>query len=74
MAIENFEVPTGDIDGVNTVFTVSKPYTAGSLAVWVNLLRIEANDDGWTETTTTTFTMKEAPRSGDTLLVRYEES
>jgi hypothetical protein len=61
-----FEVPSGTVDGINTVFTVSLPYVTGSTAVWLNgvLLRKDL-DDGWTESDPSTgeITLKEAPLS-----------
>lgn len=66
MPSPRFEVPSGTIDGVNTVFTVSRPYRAGSTAVFLNGALQERNlDDGWLETDPTagTVTLKEAPRS-----------
>ena len=67
MATPRFEVPSGTIDGVNTTFTTSLPYQAGSLAVFINGLLMRADLlDGWVETapTTGTFDLKEAPRVG----------
>jgi hypothetical protein len=65
MPIPRFEVPSGTIDGVNTVFTTVAPYQAGTTAVFLNgvLLRPDL-DDGWTETDPAagTLTLKEAPR------------
>jgi hypothetical protein len=61
----HFEVPAGIINGVNTVFSVSVPYVAGSTAVWINGALMErALDDGWLESNPATgeVTLKEAPR------------
>ncbi len=61
-----FEVPTGVIDGANTVFTVSTAYQAGSVAVFLNgQLKRQDLDDGWTETSPAggVVTLSEAPRS-----------
>jgi len=66
MSSPRFEVPTGIIDGANTVFTVSKPYGAGTTAVFINGQLMERGlDDGWFETDPQagTITLKEAPRS-----------
>ena len=42
------EAPAGAIDGVNTTFTTSKPYTTGQITVLLNGLKeydfIEVND------------------------------
>lgn len=66
MSSPRFEVPSGTIDGANTVFTVSMPYGPGSTAVFINGQLMEQSlDDGWFETDpgTGTVTLKEAPRS-----------
>lgn len=66
MPAPRFEVPAGAIDGVNTVFTVSVPYKAGTTAVFLNGLLLRADlDDGWTETDPAAgeVTLKEAPRA-----------
>jgi len=66
MPIPRFEVPSGTIDGVNTVFNVSAPYQPGTTAVYLNgLLQEPSLDDGWTETDPLTgeVTLKEAPKS-----------
>jgi hypothetical protein len=67
MSIPHFEVPTGAIDGVNTVFHVSLPYQIGTTAVFLNgLLQERSLDDGWFESDPVTgeITLKEAPRPG----------
>lgn len=76
-----FEVPSGTIDGVNTVFTVSKPYTPNSTAVWINGTLLERTlDDGWVESDPSTgeITLKEAPRSSgacpDVIQVFYKDT
>jgi hypothetical protein len=66
MSSPRFEVPSGTIDGVNTVFTVSRPYGAGTTAVFINGQLMEKSlEDGWFETDPTSgvITLKEAPRS-----------
>jgi hypothetical protein len=65
MPSPRFEVPSGAIDGVNKVFTLSMPYRSGTTAVFLNGLLQERNlDDGWVETSPDTgvVTLKEAPR------------
>ena len=66
MSSPRFEVPSGTIDGANTVFTVSRPYGAGTTAVFINGQLMERSlDDGWFETDPQAgiITLKEAPRS-----------
>jgi hypothetical protein len=66
MPVPHYEVPSGVIDGVNTVYTVSVAYQPGSVAVFLNgQLKRQDLDDGWTETNPATgeVTLTEAPRS-----------
>lgn len=66
MPVPRFEVPSGTIDGVNTTFTTSVPYRAGSTAVFVNGILLKADlMDGWAETDPDSgiFDMSEAPVS-----------
>jgi hypothetical protein len=66
MASPRFEVPSGAIDNVNTVFTLSRSYTPGTVAVFLNgQLKREDYDDGWIETDPVAgvVTLKEPPRS-----------
>jgi len=81
MGQPRFEVPSGTIDNVNTVFTVSVPYVAGSTAVWINGALLEQTlDDGWIESNPATgeITLKEAPRSSgacpDVLQVFFKDT
>lgn len=68
MAQPQFEVLAGTIDGVNTTFLTSVPYTPGTTAVFINgQLRRPDLDDGWLETDPPTGTLdfKIAPIVGD---------
>jgi hypothetical protein len=65
------ETPTGAVNSVNLIFTTSAIYKAGSLSVYVNGLR-QKKTAFWTETTSTTFTMNQAPITGDLVTVDYE--
>lgn len=65
MPLPHFEVPSGAIDGVNKVFTVSQAYQPGTTAVFLNGLLLRADyPDGWTESNPAAgeVTLKEAPR------------
>lgn len=69
-----FEVPSGVVDSVNTLYVTSRPYRVGSLSVYLNgQLKRPAFDDGFLETSPSSgqFTMKEAPRVGDDVQVYY---
>lgn len=51
MPSPRFEVPSGTVDGSNTIFIVSMPYSSGTTAVFRNgLLQEKSLDDGWFET------------------------
>lgn len=70
----HYEVPTGAINGTNTVFTVSQSYKSGSVAVFIRgILRQQADDDGWTETDSVagTVTLKRAPLTDDRVTIFY---
>jgi hypothetical protein len=65
MPVPHFEVPTGSVDGINTVFSVSLPYAPGSTALFRNgLLQERSLEDGWYESDPAIgeITLKEAPR------------
>lgn len=74
MTIPKFAVPTGAIDGINTVFSVGEPYSPGSVAVFYNglLVRI-ADDDGWTESDPSTgeVTLTAPPLALDTVNIFF---
>jgi len=66
MGQPHFEVPSGVVDGVNKVFTVSSSYAVGSTAVWLNGVLLEPSlSDGWTESNPILgeITLEEAPQS-----------
>jgi len=67
------EVPTGTVNGTNKVFTTSQAYVGGTLEVYVNGLR-QKGTTHFVETTPSsgTFTMDEAPITGDIIDVRYQ--
>jgi len=62
------ETPSGAINGVNTVFSTAQSFQ--SLSTYLNGLRQRLNQD-FTILTTSTFSMTNAPLTGDTLLVDY---
>ena len=74
MPIPRFEVPSGAINGANTVFTVSVPYLMGSTAVFVNGMLMRADyDDGWLETDPSAgqVTLKVAPLALDVVQIFF---
>ncbi|MBO0885153.1 MAG: hypothetical protein J2P17_33445, partial [Mycobacterium sp.] len=72
------EVPSGAVNGTNTVFTTSQPYYAGSTRVYLgtnasDCYRLEKGV-AYTETTPASgvLTLTTAPASGAVLLVDYD--
>lgn len=60
----------GAINGVNKDFTLAIPYKAGTLRVWINgVLVRDDDDDGWVETSSIAFQLKEAPLTDDRVQV-----
>lgn len=77
--VTQIDKPTGTIDGVNAVFTTSRPYIAGTLMVFRNGQALTSGvSEDYTETTSTTFTFNAAciPSTEgsytDKLLVTYQ--
>jgi hypothetical protein len=69
-----FEVASGAVDGVNTVFTVSSAYVPGTATVFLNgQLKREDFTDGWAETNPAAgqVTLAEAPRTGDVVQIFF---
>jgi|SRR5215471_1264042 len=64
------ETPTGAIDGTNKVYTSASAYVSGSIAVYLNGVRQRRTND-YSETTSTTFTMVNAPLAGDLMSIDY---
>ncbi len=66
------EVPSGAINGSNTVFSLAfAPSPAGSLNLYLNGLRLDANVDYTLSTNTITFFVASIPQTGDLLLATY---
>lgn len=64
----------GAVDGANTVYTTPTPYTAGTLAVYLNgQLQMHHLGNPWTETDPSTgmATLSFAPQAGDTVAAFY---
>lgn len=74
MPIPRFEVPSGAINGANTVYTVSVPYIMGSTAVFLNGMLMRPDyDDGWIETDPAggQVTLKVAPQVLDVVQIFF---
>ena len=74
MSQPHFEVASGSIDGSNETFSVSLPYTSGTLAVFLNgQLKVGGDTDGWVETSPKmgVFSMNTPPELGDVLQAFY---
>ena len=67
------ETPTGTVNGTNTAFTTTRPYIANTLEVFINGVK-QKRGTHFTETTPTsgTFTMGDAPLTGDDIMVNYQ--
>lgn len=67
------ETPTGTVNGSTVIFTTSRAYIAGSLEVYVNGMK-QVRGQHFTETTpgSGTFTMSDAPLTGDVISVNYQ--
>lgn len=74
MGQPQFEPLIGSIDGANTVYTTPTPYTAGTVAVYVNgQLQMHNLGNPWAETTPAAgvVTLGFAPQGGDTVVAFY---
>jgi hypothetical protein len=67
------EVPSGTIDGRNTVFTLASTPAAGTLDVFLRGVRLRegTSNDYTLSGTTLTFSTRQTPRPGDNLIVKY---
>jgi hypothetical protein len=61
------------VDGSNTVFSVPENYESGTLYVFFNGM-IQTRGDGYTETTSSTFTLTFTPDSGENIIILYTPS
>lgn len=64
------EVPSGTINGVNTVFTTANDFISTTIRVYFNGLR-ERQGGCYTVTDTNEITFTSAPKTGDEILVDY---
>jgi len=67
------ETPAGTVNGSNATFTTSQPYIGGSLQVFINGVK-QKRVTHFVETTPSsgTFTMGDAPLTGDDIMVSYQ--
>ncbi|MBZ5635298.1 MAG: hypothetical protein LAO55_19405 [Acidobacteriia bacterium] len=66
------EVPSGTVNGVNTVFTLAAtPSPAGSLELYRNGLLMRQGSDYQINTNTITFFVGSIPKTGDLLVASY---
>jgi hypothetical protein len=61
------------VDGSNVTFTVPENYESGTLYVFFNGM-IQTRGDGYTETTSSTFTLTFTPDSGENIIILYTPS
>lgn len=64
------EVPTGTVNGTNTVFTTASAYLTNSTAIYRNGLRQLRGTD-YTESGASQITFSTAPSNGTTLIIDY---
>jgi len=68
------ETPTPAPNGVITRFYTTYPFKTNSVSVWLNGLLLTASwATGYTLYLNTGINMKEAPLTGDTLQVKYDQ-
>ena len=67
------EIPSGNIDGSNTTFTLARIPRAGTVSVYLGGVRLRsgAGNDFTHSGSSQTITMLVTPQSGDNLLVDY---
>lgn len=71
---EHIEEPLEIPDGSRVDFTTTLPFVFGSCRVWINGILLRSyDDDGWIETSDTSFRTNIPPLEYDTLHVRYIE-
>jgi len=66
----NGEIPSGVIDGVNTVFITANPFKTSTLAIFLNGVKLMNNVD-YTLNIPQQFTLNSAPSVGDSLRIDY---
>lgn len=66
------EAPTGTINGTNKTFTVARAYVGGSLEVFINGVKQKRAVHFTENPTAATFTLDDAPLTGDDLMVNYQ--
>ena len=64
-----FETPSGAINGVNANFSTAQNFN--DIAVYLNGLRLTGSGNDYTVTGANSFTMTDAPLTGDNLAVEY---
>ena len=68
------EVPTGDIDGINTIFLTDNMFEITSIKVYLNGLSLrEGLTNDFIINNSTTIQILDAPEIGDVLEVDYIE-
>jgi len=65
------EVPAGVVDGANAVFTLASTPAAGSVALYLNGLRLLAGAGNDYTLAGAIITMATAPQAGDVLIADY---
>jgi len=64
------ETPAGAVNGSNRVFTTANTFQTGTTCVYINGVR-ELLNTHYTETSSTTVTLSDAPQTGDDVTIDY---
>lgn len=64
---------TSQVNNSRTIFLVPSAYIPDSLRVYYNGVRQESGN-GYSETSSTTFTLNFVPQSGETISIDYQEA
>lgn len=69
------ETPTGNIDGINTVFSTAAPFVPGTTRVYLNGLRLTLGvSKSYRETGPDQITLNVAPQTGDEIIIDYDSA
>lgn len=69
------EVPVGDVDGINTIFTTNTDYTSNTTALFLNGLRQKlVGGVDYTESSSDTVTFVIPPVPGDFIVIDYDSA
>lgn len=67
------ETPSGSVNGSNALFTCANGYLSGTLEIFINGLRQSSSHFTATSPSAGTFTLSDAPLTGDNIDVNYQK-